>query len=134
PDRRRRRGPAARRRVGAVARRPRPDAPGGLPAGAGDHAAGQRPGVPALRAARLPRRLRAERLPFLAGRLTAWGGFMAELELSVVVPVYRSAGTLPVLLLRLRAALVALGVPYEIILVDDGSPDDSWEVMRRLQA
>jgi undecaprenyl-phosphate 4-deoxy-4-formamido-L-arabinose transferase len=59
---------------------------------------------------------------------------MAELELSVVVPVYRSAGTLPVLLLRLRAALAALAVPYEIILVDDGSPDDSWEVMRRVQA
>lgn len=49
-------------------------------------------------------------------------------SLSVVVPCYRSAGTLPELIFRLRAVLAGLGGPHEIILVVDGSPDDAWAV------
>ncbi len=54
------------------------------------------------------------------------------MELSVVVPVYRSAGTLAVLVRRLLATLDKLGVPFEIIFVDDGSPDDAWSVLADL--
>jgi undecaprenyl-phosphate 4-deoxy-4-formamido-L-arabinose transferase len=51
-----------------------------------------------------------------------------EAGISVVIPVYRSAESLPHLLPRLRTAMVALGQPFEILLVDDGSPDDSARV------
>jgi len=50
-------------------------------------------------------------------------------DLSVVIPLYRSAETLPVLVARLRAALDALGRSWEIVLVDDGSPDETWSVL-----
>jgi glycosyltransferase involved in cell wall biosynthesis len=51
---------------------------------------------------------------------------------SVVIPVYRSERILPVLCERLTTSLAALNRPYEIILVDDRSPDGSWEVMRQM--
>ena len=47
--------------------------------------------------------------------------------LTVVIPLYRSAEILPALLDRLEPALAALGRPYEIILVNDASPDATWE-------
>ncbi|NUM65673.1 glycosyltransferase family 2 protein [candidate division KSB1 bacterium] len=52
----------------------------------------------------------------------------ARPSLSVVIPVYNSAEILPALLPRLQAALAALTARYEIILVNDGSRDHSWEV------
>lgn len=45
---------------------------------------------------------------------------------SVVVPVYGSAGLLSALAERLEAALDRIGSPWEVVLVVDGSPDDSW--------
>ena len=56
-----------------------------------------------------------------------------DIELSVVVPVYRSAGTLVQLADRLRAMMARLGCRGEMIFVDDGSPDDSWQVLCHLQ-
>ncbi len=53
-------------------------------------------------------------------------------ELSVVIPLYRSAETLPELLARLRATLGGLGRSWEIVLVDDGSPDETWKVLGTL--
>lgn len=47
--------------------------------------------------------------------------------LSVVATVYRSAPLVRPLVERLRAALGALGVTYEIVLVEDRGPDDAWE-------
>lgn len=52
--------------------------------------------------------------------------------ISVVSPVYRAERILPALCERLVAALEPLTPDYEIILVCDGSPDGSWDVMRRL--
>jgi undecaprenyl-phosphate 4-deoxy-4-formamido-L-arabinose transferase len=49
---------------------------------------------------------------------------------SVVIPVYNEEATLPTLFPRLYSALDALGRPYEIILVDDGSRDKSMEILR----
>jgi glycosyltransferase involved in cell wall biosynthesis len=57
----------------------------------------------------------------------------AELDLSVVIPVYNSAPTLEKLLARLSQTLDPRIEHYEIILVDDGSKDDSWEVMQSLR-
>jgi undecaprenyl-phosphate 4-deoxy-4-formamido-L-arabinose transferase len=57
---------------------------------------------------------------------------MSAVDLSVVVPVYRSAATLPELFDRLLRVLKGTGGSFEMIFVDDGSPDDSWEVLSRL--
>ncbi len=50
---------------------------------------------------------------------------------SVVIPVYNSAQIMPHLLDRLHTVLDALGQPFEVILVDDGSRDESWAVIRK---
>ncbi|NQU38702.1 MAG: glycosyltransferase [Lentisphaerae bacterium] len=52
--------------------------------------------------------------------------------ISVVVPVYNSAESLPPLADRLQAVLTALATPYEIILVNDGSADASWSTIESL--
>ena len=54
-------------------------------------------------------------------------------ELSVVIPVYRSRETICPLVERLLAVLRTLDVTHEIILVNDGSPDDTWSVVQQLQ-
>ncbi len=55
-----------------------------------------------------------------------------SLALSIVIPVYNGAGSIG----ELVGALAELDVPggHEIILVNDGSPDDSLAVCRRLVA
>ncbi|MFP3169488.1 MAG: glycosyltransferase, partial [Thermoproteus sp.] len=50
--------------------------------------------------------------------------------ISVVVPTYNEAENLPELLERLDRALA--GRSYEVVVVDDGSPDGTAEVARRL--
>ena len=55
-------------------------------------------------------------------------------SVSVVIPVYRGEQTLPALLERLHPVLARRGVPFEIILVNDGSPDGSWDVIEKLAA
>lgn len=52
--------------------------------------------------------------------------------LSVVVPVYNSARTLPDLVTRLEPVLRAHGGQFELILVDDGSRDNSAEILQHL--
>ncbi len=47
-------------------------------------------------------------------------------SISVVVPVYNSSATLQELVSRVRAAMERIPVTFEIILVNDGSADDSW--------
>lgn len=57
----------------------------------------------------------------------------SKLDLSIVIPVYRSSATLQPLWSRLRSVLEETGLHYEVIFVDDGSPDDSWLVIQELQ-
>lgn len=52
--------------------------------------------------------------------------------LSVVVPVYGSAEILPELIQRLESVLNRIASSYELILVNDGSPDQSWDVICQL--
>lgn len=52
--------------------------------------------------------------------------------LSVVVPIYNEAESIPTLYARLTGELEALGYNYEIITVDDGSKDRSFEILREL--
>jgi polyisoprenyl-phosphate glycosyltransferase len=55
-------------------------------------------------------------------------------EYSVVVPVYNSEKTLRELCDRIKATFDKLGADFEIILVNDSSPDGSWNVIRELKA
>ncbi|KAA0140533.1 glycosyltransferase family 2 protein [Gimesia chilikensis] len=55
-----------------------------------------------------------------------------SLELSIVVPVYESAETLRGLSERLVAAASQITASFEIIFVDDGSQDKSWQVLSAL--
>jgi glycosyltransferase involved in cell wall biosynthesis len=48
------------------------------------------------------------------------------MDLSVVVPLLNERESLPVLIGRLHAVLGAMGIGYEVILIDDGSNDGSW--------
>jgi undecaprenyl-phosphate 4-deoxy-4-formamido-L-arabinose transferase len=54
--------------------------------------------------------------------------------LSVVVPAYNSGEILPHLVRRLAPVLRGSGLDHELILVDDGSRDDTWAVIRQLAA
>jgi dolichol-phosphate mannosyltransferase len=57
------------------------------------------------------------------------GGMDAPITLSVVIPVFNEEESLQALHQRLGSALERAGVSYEIVLVDDGSRDRSWERM-----
>ena len=53
-------------------------------------------------------------------------------ELSVVVTLFQERSTLEELHARLAAALEALGRPYEVLYVDDGSTDGTFAVLERI--
>ncbi len=55
------------------------------------------------------------------------------MSISVVVPCYHSAPTLPPLVARLTAVLPALTPAYEIILVVDDGDRDTWQAAAELQ-
>ena len=55
-------------------------------------------------------------------------------HISVVLPCYRTADCLQELHRRLVASLTRLAPAYEIIFVNDGSPDRDWEVITELCA
>ncbi len=55
-------------------------------------------------------------------------------ELSVIIPVFNEEENLLTLHGRLTRALVNLGMEYEIVLVDDGSQDQSPDILRRMEA
>lgn len=51
---------------------------------------------------------------------------------SIVAPVYNESGSLPEFYRRVSAVMEALGEPWELLLVDDGSRDDSADLIRSL--
>ena len=55
-----------------------------------------------------------------------------ELDLSVVVPVYNEIESVTLLCERLHAACEPLDKTYEILLIDDGSSDGTWEKLCEL--
>jgi len=54
------------------------------------------------------------------------------MNLSVVVPVYRGEKLVEPLVERLNKSLPTFAKKYEVILVNDGSPDGSWDVIEQL--
>ena len=55
-----------------------------------------------------------------------------QLELSVVIPIYNEQDNIEQLYRDLKQVLEGLGKSYEIVAVDDGSTDSSFEVLREL--
>ncbi len=53
-------------------------------------------------------------------------------DLSVVIPCYNSAQNLEDLVSRIERALSLAGSAFEVLLVEDGSPDGTWDVIERL--
>jgi glycosyltransferase involved in cell wall biosynthesis len=54
------------------------------------------------------------------------------MNLSIVIPLYNEEKTVEPLYAQLKAALEGTGREYEIIIVDDGSTDGSFDVLKRL--
>jgi dolichol-phosphate mannosyltransferase len=57
---------------------------------------------------------------------------MSEILLSICVPVYNEQDSLPLLHEEIVKVIDPAGIPAEIIMVDDGSKDRSWEVIEEL--
>jgi glycosyltransferase involved in cell wall biosynthesis len=53
-------------------------------------------------------------------------------SLSIVIPVINEEGNLKELHQRLTASMATIGLPYEIIFIDDGSSDGTWALIRAL--
>ena len=56
------------------------------------------------------------------------------MDISVIVPLYNEAESLPELQQWIERVMLANGFSYEVIYVNDGSTDDSWKVIQRLAA
>jgi dolichol-phosphate mannosyltransferase len=50
--------------------------------------------------------------------------------ISVLVPCYNEVAVLPQLYQRLTAAATTWGETYEVVLIDDGSQDETWEAVK----
>ena len=55
-------------------------------------------------------------------------------HISVVSPIYRAENIVEKLVDEIQKVMEPLNVTYEIILVDDRSPDNSWQVMKQLSS
>ena len=54
--------------------------------------------------------------------------------LSLVIPCYNEQGNLEALIAAIREAVNPLNLPYEIVITDDCSSDQSWEILKQLAA
>lgn len=54
--------------------------------------------------------------------------------LSLVIPCYNEEGNLRPLIAAIRQAVEPLGLPYEVVITDDCSRDQSWAILKQLAA
>src|SRR5438093_1519562 len=77
-------------------------------------------------------RTRATVCKWRASKATRTVPRLSALVISVIVPTYNEAGSLPPLVDRLDKAMA--GHTWELVVVDDGSPDGTADVAARLSA
>lgn len=58
----------------------------------------------------------------------------AQPEISFAIPCHNEAGNLPELIRQIEAQMAPTGRSYEIVVTDDRSSDNSWEVLKELAA
>jgi len=56
------------------------------------------------------------------------------LDISIVIPLLNEAESLPELTAWIQKVMKANGYTYEILFIDDGSTDNSWEIIQELQS
>ncbi len=56
------------------------------------------------------------------------------MDISVIIPLYNEAESLPELYTWIERVMKANNFSYEVIFIDDGSTDESWQVIEQLQA
>lgn len=71
-------------------------------------------------------------VPNESGRGSGAAQAIDAIDLSIVVPVYNAAATLPSLYTQLTRVLSIMEISWEIILVDDYSSDGSWAIIEGL--
>ncbi len=59
---------------------------------------------------------------------------MEKMDISVIIPLYNEAESLPELYAWITRVMAEHGYSYEIIFVNDGSTDDSWNVIEGIAA
>src|SRR3954465_13532163 len=57
-----------------------------------------------------------------------------SLDISIVVPLYNEDESLPELMEWIDKVCVQNQYAYEVIMIDDGSTDNSWEIIEKLAA
>ena len=55
------------------------------------------------------------------------------MQLSIVIPLYNEEESLPELVAWIARVISDYPLTYEVIMVDDGSTDKSWEVIKQLK-
>lgn len=55
-----------------------------------------------------------------------------DTKLSIVIPVFNESENIKPLITKLKEVLNIIGKSYEIIMIDDGSTDDSFDVMKEI--
>jgi glycosyltransferase involved in cell wall biosynthesis len=53
-------------------------------------------------------------------------------DVSIVIPCYRSEPSLPLLVQRIHQTMSAAELSFELVFVEDGSPDGTWKVIQGL--
>ena len=53
-----------------------------------------------------------------------------EMMISLVIPVYNEEATLPRLIERIRPVMEKMGRDYEVVLIDDGSRDNTLSILK----
>lgn len=56
------------------------------------------------------------------------------MKISIVSPVYKAEDIVDKLVFEIQKVMSSMNTTYEIILVDDRSPDNSWEKMKILSS
>ena len=57
-----------------------------------------------------------------------------DMDISVVIPLYNEAESLPELAEWIERVMAEHGFSYEVLMIDDGSTDKSWDVIEQIHA